>query len=87
MRKIVEVQEIEGEGLESLLGKHITVWCGCYIYAGKLTGVNKTCILLEDAKVVYDTGPLTESGFKNAQELPSQWYVQIASIESFGEMA
>ena len=84
MKKYVEV---EGEGLSSLLGEEITVWCEAYIYAGKLMGVNDTFILLHDAKIVYETGPLNQKGFKDAQPLPSQWYVQTAKIESFGKMS
>lgn len=83
MKKIIEDTE---DGLESLLGEHITVWCECYIYAGKLVGVNDTCIKLADAKIVYETGPLTEAGFKDAQPLPADWYIQVAKIESFGRM-
>ena len=86
MKKLVTTTEVEGEGLMALLGEHVTLWCECYIYAGKLTGVNETCVLLEDAKIVYETGPLNESGFSEAQPLPSQWYIQTAKIESFGAM-
>ena len=87
MKKLVEVQEVDGEGLLGLMGQNVAIWCECYIYAGKLIGVNDTCVLLTDAKIVYETGELNESGFKDAQELPSDWYVQIAKIESFGLMS
>ena len=87
MKKIVEVQEVSGEGLESLLGEQVTLWCECYIYAGTLVGVNEKVVLLDDAKIVYETGVLNEKGFKNAQELPEKWYVSIAKIESFGVMS
>lgn len=87
MKKIVTVQEVEGEGLEALLGKNITIWCVCYIYAGKLVGVNTHDIILENAKIVYETGALTVSGFTDAQDLPSkEWRVRTAAIESYGEM-
>ena len=85
MKKIIE--EVQGEGLESLLGEHVTLWCECYIYAGKLIGVNETCVLLSEAKIVYETGGLCESGFEDAQSLPSDWYVQTSKIESFGAMS
>ncbi len=85
MKKIIE--EIEGEGLDSLLGEYITVWCCRYIYAGKLTGVNDKDILLSDAKIVYDTGTLDEAGFGDAQALPNNWYVRTDSIESYGKMS
>lgn len=85
MKKIIE--EINGEGLESLLGEKVTLFCANYIYAGKLMGVNETCILLEEASIVYETGGLNEKGFKDNQLLPSSWYVQTGAIESFGKMS
>ena len=85
MKKIVH--EISGEGLESLLGEKVTIWCECYIYAGVLTGVNYDDILLENASVVYETGELCTPGFKDAQPLPGKWYVRTAKIESYGVMS
>ena len=82
MRKIVE--EVSGEGLEKLLGERVTLFCGNYIYTGKLVGVNTACVLLQDAAIVYETGPLTTKEWKDAQKLPGDWYVQLAWIESFG---
>ena len=82
MRKIVE--EVSGEGLEKLLGETITIFCMNYIYAGKLLGVNASCVLLGEAKIVYETGDLDTKTWKDAQSLPGEWYVQTASIESFG---
>lgn len=78
------VQEVEGEGLESFIGKNITVFCGIYIYTGKLVGVNASCIKLADAKIVYETGDFSGKEWKDAQSLPGDWYVQVMSIESFG---
>ena len=80
MKRIVE--EVAGAGLESLLGKQVALWCMNYIYAGVLVGVNEQDILLHKAKVVYETGPLTASIWKDAQELPGPWYVRVSSIES-----
>lgn len=86
MKKLVQVQEIEGEGLEALLGLNVALFCMNYIYAGTLVGVNNSCVLLEDAKIVYETGELTAKNWKDAQSLPGPWYVQMNSIESFGKM-
>ena len=55
---------------QELLGTSLTV------------GVNEQDILLHKAKVVYETGPLTASIWKDAQELPGPWYVRVSSIES-----
>lgn len=81
------VNEVENEGLESLLGKQVVLWCGVYIYAGKLVGVNGTCVKLDNAKVVYETGPHGDAKFKDAQEVTngSSWYITTQAIESFGE--
>ena len=82
MKKIVE--EVQGEGLEKLLGERITVFCCRYIYTGKLTGVNDTSILLTSAGIVYETGPFDSDSWKDMQSLPNDWYINIDSIESFG---
>jgi hypothetical protein len=84
MKKIVN--EVQGEGLEKLLGECVTLFCMNYIYTGTLTGVNETCVLLTDAAIVYETGAFTETNWKDAQKLPHDWYVQTASIESFGKL-
>ena len=84
MKQLVQVKEVEGEGLVGLLGKEVTLFCANYIYAGKLVGVNDTFVKLEGAKIVYETGELTSATWKDAQELPNDWYVQTAAIESFG---
>ena len=84
MKKIVN--EVQGEGLEKLLGERVTLFCMNYIYTGVLTGVNDSCVLLTDAAIVYETGAFTEKNWKDAQNLPHDWYVSIASIESFGKL-
>ena len=83
----VLIEEKLGEGLESLLGKEVTLFCINYIYAGKLVGVNATCVKLENPKIVYETGSFTDKKWKDAQELPHQYfYVATQAVESFGEM-
>ncbi len=84
MRKIVE--EVSGEGLEKLLGEVVTLFCLNYIYTGKLIGVNASCVLLDGAKIVYETGELNTKTWKDAQSLPGEWYVQTSCIESFGKL-
>lgn len=85
MKKLVNVVEIEGEGLESLMGEQVMLFCINYIYSGKLTGVNASFVQLEGAKIVYETGPFTDKTYKDAQSLPGEaWYVQTGAIESFG---
>lgn len=82
MKKIVE--EVSGEGLESLLGERVVLFCMNYIYSGILTGVNTHDVLLSKAKIVYETGELTGGMNKDAQPLPADWYIRTAAIESYG---
>lgn len=82
MKRIIE--DNTAEGLYLLLGETVTLFCQIYIYTGKLVGVNKTFVKLENAHVVYETGSFTDKSWKDAQKLPNDWYVTKNSIESFG---
>ena len=85
MRKQVEIVEVEGEGLDALLGEQVTLFCMNYFYTGKLTGVNDTCVQLTDPSIIYETGDWSTKAYKDAQSLPTKvLYVQTAAIESFG---
>ena len=85
MKVLQEVVEISGEGLEGLLGKEVTVFCANYIYNGKLVGVNTHDIKLQDACIVYETGPLSGDHKKDAQPFGTKFvYIRLASIESYG---
>ena len=87
MKKLVETREVEGEGLEALMGKKVTLFCANYFYTGKLVGVNKTCVMLEDPAIVYDTGDFSQKAYSDCQPLQVKvWYVQNDAIESFGEL-
>lgn len=80
------VQEVSKEGLESLMGQRITLFCLNYIYTGELVGVNESCVKLKDAAIVYETGDFKTVEWKDAQKLPHEWHVQTSAIESFGRM-
>ena len=82
MKKIVD--EVQGEGLEKLLGERVTLFCCRYIYTGKLIGVDDKAAMLSEAGIVYETGELDSGGWKDMQKLPGDWYVATSSIESFG---
>lgn len=82
--KPTQVIEVEGEGLLALIDQRVTLFCAAYIYTGKLVGVNDTCVKIEDAAIVYETGSFTDKSWKDAQKLPHDWYVQTGMIESFG---
>lgn len=74
----------EKDGLEILMGQRVTLLCNSYFYTGKLVGVNADCVKLSEAKVVYETGPLTKKEWGDAQDLPNDWYVMKSAIESYG---
>jgi hypothetical protein len=76
--------EVTGDGLESLLGEMVQLWCLNYIYSGKLVGVNTNDVVLEDAVVVYETGKMTDKTFKFAEPVASkELFVRTAVIESY----
>lgn len=85
MKKLVEVQEVDGEGMLSLIGERVLIFSLNYIYTGKLVGVNSTCVLLEEPGIVYETGSYSDKKFKDCQYLSQPLYVQLAAVESFGK--
>ena len=85
MKTVVQVTEVENEGLISLLNKQVLIFCINYIYFGKLVGVNDTCLKLEKAYQVMETGDHKASKFADAQSIGEFWYIQLSAIETFGE--
>lgn len=84
MQVLVETKD--KEGFHALLGKNIEVFCGIYIYAGKLIGVNDKCIKLENPHLVYETGAFLDKKYKDAQYMGREYhYIACSFIESFGE--
>lgn len=83
MKKLVTVTEVDKEGFDVLLGQHVLVFCMNYIYTGVLSGVNTETILLENPKIVYETGAFDKAEFGDAQALPSSLYIRTSSIESY----
>lgn len=85
MKKLVKVEEVEGEGLVGLLGENVMLFCLNYIYTGRLAGANDKFVLLENPRIVYETGRFDSKEFKDAQALPFQLYIMTSAIESFGK--
>jgi len=86
MQVLQNVVEVKEEGFLALIGKNVEVFCGIYIYAGKLVGVNTTCIKLENPHIVYETGGFLDKKYKDAQQMGRQFhYISTAFVESFGE--
>lgn len=83
MKKLVTIEEDDAEGFMALIGKRITVFCANYIYSGNLVGVNDTCIKLDDACIVYETGPFNTKEWKDSSKFPESLYIQTNAIESF----
>jgi len=83
MKKIIEVNNNQ-ISMEDLLGESVTIFCGNYFYTGKLVGVNTDYVLLENPKIVYETGELASKKWADAQGLPHNWYVMKHAIESYG---
>lgn len=81
-----DLEELLGViGLEELLGANVCIYCGVYIYTGKLVAIGPLACKLESAAIVYDTGPLTAKAWSNAEALPGpHWWVSLDAIESFG---
>jgi len=85
MKKLVNVTEVETEGLMKLMGEKVTFFCLNYIYTGELIGVNDTCVLLKNPAIVYETGKFSDSEYKDEQSLcVEEFYVHMNCIESFG---
>jgi hypothetical protein len=83
MKRIVESDE--SAGLEALLGEQVLLFCANYFYTGKLVGVNKSCVALENPAIVYETGAWDNKSYTDVQKMHvKKWYVQLDSIESFG---
>jgi len=81
MKRIVETSD---GGFDSMLDEKITLFCGAYIYTGRLIGVNDDHLELDKPKLVYETGELTNGEWQDAQDLPSPWHVMRQGIESWG---
>ena len=89
MKKLIEevdegklIEEVD-EGLIKLMGQRVTFFCMNYIYTGKLVGVNDKDVMLTEASIVYETGPLNDGQWKEAQELPHDLFIMTNSIESY----
>lgn len=81
-----EVVEVKDAGLISLLGKKVSIMSVVYHYAGTLVGVNDTCIELENAGIVFETGDFSNKKYTDYQKLPAKSiFVQTGTIEAFFE--
>jgi hypothetical protein len=85
MKILQTVTEVEKEGLNAVFGETVILYCANYFYTGKLVGINKTCVKLEDPAIVYSTGAFTDKKYADEQPMGTKaHYVRLAFIESFG---
>lgn len=85
MKKKVKVEEIEGEGLLSLLDKRVLIMTAGYFYEGVLEGVSDKFVKLSDPHIVYETGPWGDATYKDIQKMHrDEWYIGMGLIESYG---
>lgn len=86
MKKVIQVTDVEGEGLEAFLNKRIFVVCRSYFYAGTLTGINNDCILLKDARFFFESGSFEDKWIAHSEKVKGgKFYVAKNAIESFFE--
>jgi hypothetical protein len=83
MKRLVKVEEVNGEGFLALMGQTVTIFSLNYIYAGTLVGVNEEFVKLENAHIVYETGSFSDKKFKDAQKVAQEMYIQKGTIESY----
>ncbi len=85
MQVLQNVVEVKEEGFLALLGQNVEIFCGVYIYAGKLVGVNEKCVKLANPHIVYETGVFLDKKYKDAQPMGREFhYIATGFIESFG---
>jgi hypothetical protein len=85
MKVLATISEVKEEGMLALIGQNVEIFCGIYIYAGKLVGVNDTCVKLANPHIVYETGEFLDKKYKDAQQMGREFhYVATGFIESFG---
>jgi hypothetical protein len=82
----VLMTENNEEGFLALIGKNVEIQTGLFIYAGKLIGVNSTCVKLDNAHTVFDTGDFKNKKYSDAQARENPiLYVQLAGVFAFNE--
>ena len=83
---MLKMVETKSEGLLSLMGEQVILFCANYFYAGKLVGVNKTQVMLENPSIVYETGEFSATKWKDAQRLHvDTLYVRVPMIEAYAK--
>ena len=80
---VVQVVEVENEGFAGMLGQQVEIISNVYIYTGIVAGVNDAWVKLDKAAIVYETGSVSDTSYKDYQCMPTPLYVTFSSMESF----
>lgn len=59
-----------------------TFVCTNYIYSGQIDSIYADMVVLSNAEIVFETGPLNEKGWRNSEKLPTLVCITKQSIES-----
>lgn len=68
---------------KNLVGQYVYVACGNYAYAGKLGAMDGGFVRIDDATVVYETGPWSSARWMTEEKLPTKSgvIVNVANVE------
>lgn len=80
-----KVNENKRQDLLNLIGQRVALLCVNYLYYGVLTEVYEDNVSLQGAKIVFETGNISDPKFKDESEMySSKWNVMLSAVESFG---
>lgn len=80
-----KVNENKRQDLLNLIGEKVVLLGVNYLYYGVLTEVYEDNVSLQGAKIVFETGNITDAKFKDESEMySSKWNIMLSAVESFG---
>jgi hypothetical protein len=66
-------------------GKDLVFFCARYAYCGHILKINEDYVVLEGAKLPFETGEFNTKEWKSIDKFPNgRWSVMLAAVESFG---
>ncbi len=80
-----KVNENKRQDLLNLIGEKVVLLGVNYLYYGVLTEVYEDNVSLQGARIVFETGNITDAKFKDESEMySSKWNIMLSAVESFG---
>lgn len=67
----------------SFIGKELTLFCANYIYTGEVVEATDYHVKLKNAKIVYETGGLSDQDWKYTDSFPNPVCVRLSFVESY----